>query len=93
MSVCWLTGFIQTQVFQHDNGKFFICTKMLQRSHFIVCRAKTKNPAEARFLSALCGWLPPDTLCYVNAKSIRVSRRTRNFGTNFDVFEYAAVMA
>ena len=88
LSVCWLTGFIQTQVFQRDNGKIFICAKMSQRSRFSEWRAKTKNPAKARFLSALCGWLPPGTLCYVNAKSIRVLRNTRNFGTNFDVLEY-----
>ncbi|QBM25701.1 hypothetical protein E1B03_25995 [Citrobacter arsenatis] len=56
LSVCCLTGFIQTQVFQRDNGKIFICIKMRQRSHFTVRGRKTKNPAGARFFSALCGW-------------------------------------
>ncbi|AVH81919.1 hypothetical protein AL515_22305 [Citrobacter sp. FDAARGOS_156] len=51
MSVCWLTGFIQTQVFQRDNGKFFICAKMRQRSRLSVRNVKTKNPAGARFFS------------------------------------------
>lgn len=75
LSVCWLTGFIQTQVFQRDNGKIFICVKMRQRSRFIVCCAKTKNPAGARFSSALCGWFPPDTLCYVNKGAGNRQRR------------------
>lgn len=51
LSVCWLTGFIQTQVFQRDNGKFFICAKMRQRSRLSVRNVKTKNPAGARFFS------------------------------------------
>ncbi|HHA2001890.1 TPA: hypothetical protein ACOEMK_003678, partial [Enterobacter kobei] len=51
---------------------------------------KTKNPAGARFLSGFCGWSPQNTLCYVNAKSIRDRGRTRNSGTDFDVFEYGS---
>ncbi|EBM4473581.1 hypothetical protein D0A24_21855 [Salmonella enterica] len=51
-----LTGFIQAQRFQHDNGKFFICTKMRQRSHFSV-RPENKNLAEkSEVFTARCGW-------------------------------------
>ena len=85
-----LIEFIQTQVFGRDNGNIFICAKMRQGSRFVCWGMKTKNPAEARFLSGFCGWSPQNTLCYVNAKSIRDRRRTRNSGTDFDVFEYGS---
>ena len=48
---------------------------------------KQKTPPERGF-SGFCGWLPQNTLCYVNARSICDRRRTRNSGTDFDVFEY-----
>ncbi|WP_447725161.1 hypothetical protein [Enterobacter asburiae] len=80
-----LMEFIQTQVFGRDNGNIFICAKMRQGSRFVCWVMKTKNPAGARFLSGFCGWSPQNTLCYVNAKSIRDRRRTRNSGTDFDV--------
>ncbi|MFT0668781.1 hypothetical protein RVM25_33405, partial [Enterobacter hormaechei subsp. xiangfangensis] len=78
------------QVFGRDNGNIFICAKMRQGSRFVCWGMKTKNPAGARFLSGFCGWSPQNTLCYVNAKSIRDRRRTRNSGTDFDVFEYGS---
>ncbi|HDS6505182.1 TPA: hypothetical protein QH250_003999 [Enterobacter asburiae] len=46
-----LMEFIQTQVFGRDNGNIFICAKMRQGSRFVCWVMKTKNPAEARFLS------------------------------------------
>ncbi|ABV11191.1 hypothetical protein CKO_00012 [Citrobacter koseri ATCC BAA-895] len=52
LSVYGLTGFIQAQLFRHDNGKFFICTKMRRRSRFARCRrwpAKQKTPPERGF--------------------------------------------
>ncbi|RTN58503.1 hypothetical protein E4M14_019425 [Enterobacter sp. Z1] len=54
---------------------------------FVACR-KQKTSPERGFFQRFCGWSPQNTLCYVNAKSIRDRRRTRNSGTDFDVFEY-----
>ncbi len=47
-------------------------------------RPENKTPPKRGFIR-VCGWLPQNTLCYVNAKSIRDRRRTRNSGTDFDV--------
>ena len=51
---------------------------------------ENKKPRLSEVLSGFCGWSPQNTLCYVNAKSIRDRRRTRNSGTDFDVFEYGS---
>ena len=49
-------------------------------------QADNKKPRRSEVSSVACGWEPQSTLYYVNTESIRVPRRTRNFGTNFDVF-------
>ena len=51
---------------------------------FLWADQKTK-PRWSEVLSGFCGWSPQNTLCYVNAKSIRDRTRTRNSGTDFDV--------
>ncbi|RTN94594.1 hypothetical protein EKN83_15170 [Enterobacter sp. WCHEn090032] len=37
-----LSGFIQTQVFQRDNGNIFICAKMRQGSRFSTLLAHSR---------------------------------------------------
>ncbi len=60
-----LSEFIQTQLFQADNGNIFICVKMQQRSHF---RAEG-NPLNCPSFPLFLALFSAGGLCYVLVNS------------------------
>ena len=60
-----LSEFIQTQLFQTDNGNIFICVKMQQRSHF---RAEG-NPLNCPDYPLFLALFYAGGLCYVLVNS------------------------
>src|SRR5690606_26990038 len=78
-----LIEFIQTQDSVPDNGNIFIHPNLRQGSRFVCKRTKNKKPRRSEVFFQGLRLVSANTLCYVNAKSIRDRPRTRNFSSLF----------